>query len=215
MVHIITLATSKGGTGKTTLAAGLATYWQNHGLSVGMVDADPNANLTRWFAKGEIHNIPITSESDEGAIIDAVDELAGNHDIVIVDIAGFANQVMVYAIGVSTLVLIPSKPSEDDVLEAIKTKRLVENAARLTRREIPYYVVITQGKQGTHVMTHTRKQFAAFEIPVLKAEIMHRTAFQDARFHGTTPILMEPRSKASQELAVLAKEVNSILTAEQ
>ena len=32
MAIIITLATSKGGTGKTTLAAGLATYWRHKGV---------------------------------------------------------------------------------------------------------------------------------------------------------------------------------------
>ncbi|MGB7416269.1 MAG: ParA family protein [Thermosynechococcaceae cyanobacterium] len=210
MATIITLATSKGGTGKTTLTAGLATYWHQQGIKVGIVDADPNGNLTRWFAKGEIEDIALLSEPDESAIIDAVDNLAGDNDIVLVDIAGFGNQSMVYAIGVSTLVLIPSRPSEDDVLEAVKTKRLVENAARLTQRKIPYYAVITQGKDKTRVMTHTRDQFAAFSVPVLTAEIMLRTPFQTARFHGSTPILMEPKGKAAIELATLAQEVESL-----
>lgn len=209
MAIIITLATSKGGTGKTTLAAGLATYWHHKGVKVGLVDADPNGNLSRWFAKGEIEDIPLVTEPDESAIIDAIDDLAGGNEIVLVDIAGFGNQSMVYAIGVSTLVLIPSRPSEDDVLEAVKTKRLVENAARLTKRKIPYYAVITQGKDKTRVMAHTRNQFDAFTVPVLRSEIMLRTPFQTARFHGTTPIIMEPKGKASQEIASLAKEVES------
>lgn len=211
MAIIITLATSKGGTGKTTLAAGLATYWRHKGVRVGIVDADPNGNLSRWFAKGQIEDIPLVTEPDESAIIDAIDDLAGQNEIVLVDIAGFGNQSMVYAIGVSTLVLIPSRPSEDDVLEAVKTKRLVENAARLTKRKIPYYAVITQGKEKTRVMAHTRTQFEAFSVPVLSSEIMLRTPFQTARFHGTTPVIMEPNGKAAQELAALAQEVEDSL----
>lgn len=212
MATIISFATSKGGTGKTTLAAGLATYWHKQGVKVGVVDSDPNANLSRWFSKGEIVDIPLVSEPDENGIIDAIDSLAESNEFVLVDIAGFGNQSMVYAIGVSTLVLIPSRPSEDDVLEAVKTKRLVENAARLTKRSIPYYAVITQGKGNTRVITHTRDQFAAFSVPVLRTEVMLRTPFQTARFHGTTPIIMEPKGKAAEEITALAQEIESSIS---
>ena len=212
MSVVITLATSKGGTGKTTLTASLATYWHAQGRKVGLVDADPNANLTRWFSKGNLDDIPLASEPDEDAIIDAIDALAENNEIVLVDIAGFGNQSMVYAIGVSTLVIIPSRPSEDDVLEAIKTKRLVENASRLTKRTIPFQVVITQAQQGTRVLNHTRQQFAAFDVPVFDTAIISRTAFQTARYKGSTPILTDPQNKASQEINALAKEIESSIT---
>ena len=213
MSTVITLATSKGGTGKTTLAAGLATYWHKQGKKVGLVDADPNANLTRWFGKGHLENIPLTSEPDESAIIDAIDTLANANELILVDIAGFGNQSMVYAIGVSTLVVIPSRPSEDDVLEAVKTKRLVENASRLTKRTIPFQVVITQARQGTRVLDHTRQQFSAFNVPVFATEIFSRTAYQTARFHGSTPILTEPNNKAAQEISALAQEIESSIAA--
>ncbi|ABW32783.1 ParA family protein [Acaryochloris marina] len=212
MALIITFATSKGGTGKTTLAASLATHWHKKSFKVGVVDADPNSNLARWFSKGEIEDIPLVAEPDENGIIDAIDGLAGDNQIVLVDIAGFGNQSMVYAIGVSSMVLIPSRPSEDDVLEAVKTKRLVENASRLTKRSIPYFAVITQGRENTRVITHTRNQFEAFSVPVLKTEVMLRTPFQTARFHGSTPIIMEPNGKAAKEIADLANEIESNTT---
>lgn len=211
MTEIITFATTKGGTGKTTLVACLSTYWQKSGLKVSALDADPNANLLRWFEKGNIENIKVKLETDESAIIDTVNEISTEQDLVLIDVAGFANQAMIYAIGMSDLVIIPSRPAEDDVIEAIRTKQIVQNASKLTRREIPFKVVLTQITSNTLVLKHSRNQFEAFNIPLFSTEITNRTAFPNARYKGITPILNEPKSKASLEIIKLATEINDII----
>ncbi len=207
MTKVITLCTSKGGTSKTSLAASLLDYWNKKGLKVAGVDADPNCNLTRWLDKGSLKNIPHVAQTNEGEIISTVENISNEREIVIVDIAGFGNQSMVYAIGISSLVVIPSRPSEDDVLEALKTKQIVTNAAKLTRREIPYKVVLTQVKAGTLVVEHTLKQFQAFNVPLFDTAIAFRTIYQTSRFSGETPITAEPQGKATKEIKALAKEI--------
>jgi chromosome partitioning protein len=207
MTKVITLCTSKGGTSKTSIAASLLNYWDKKGLIVAGVDADPNCNLTRWLDKGSLKNIPHVAQTDEGEIINTVENISSNRDIVIVDIAGFGNQSMVYAIGISSLVIIPSRPSEDDVLEALKTKQIVTNASLLTRREIPYKVVLTQVKAGTLVLEHTLKQFQANDVPLFDTAIALRTIYQTSRFSGETPITAEPQGKAAFEIKALAKEI--------
>ena len=207
MTKVITLCTSKGGTSKTSLAASLLNYWDKKGLKVAGVDADPNCNLTRWLDKGSLKNIPHVAQTDEGEIINTVENISSDRDIVIVDVAGFGNQSMVYAIGISSLVIIPSRPSEDDVLEALKTKQIVTNAAKLTRREIPYKVVLTQVKVGTLVLEHTLKQFQTFNVPLFDTAIALSTIYQTSRFSGETPITSEPQGKAAREIKALAKEI--------
>ena len=211
MTKVITFATTKGGTGKTTLVASLATYWKKSGQKISALDADPNANLLRWFEKGEISDIEIKSETDESQIIDTVNSLSDEQDIVLIDVAGFANQAMIYAIGMSSLVVIPARPAEDDVLEAIRTKQIVQNASKLTRRDIPFKVVLTQVRSNTVVLAHSRNQFLAFNVPLFSTEIANRIAFPNARYQGTTPILTEPSCKASQEIISLAQEIEEIL----
>ena len=211
MASVITLATSKGGSGKTTLVAGLSTHWIQTGRKVGVIDADPNLNLSRWIQKDALKNVPLKSEPDESSIIDAIDSMAEEHEIVLVDIAGFGNQAMVYSIGVSDLVLIPSRPSEDDFLEAVKTKKLVDNASRITRREIPHSVVLTQARGGTNVLEHTRKQFIKQDISLCQTIVMSRTVYQTARYQGSTPVLSEPNSKAAKEIAALASELEAMV----
>jgi chromosome partitioning protein len=207
MTKIITLCTTKGGTSKTSLTASLLSYWHSKKKRVAAVDADPNCNLTRWLDKGSLSNIPHVAETDEGEIIEAVENISGDRDLILVDVAGFGNQSMVYAIGISSFVIIPCRPSEDDVLEALKTKQVVANAAKLTRREIPYKVVLTQVKAGTLVIDHTLKQFQAFNVPLFDTAIASRTIYQTSRFSGETPITAEPQGKAAKEIKALAKEI--------
>ena len=207
MTKIITLCTTKGGTSKTSLTASLLSYWHSKKRRVAAVDADPNCNLTRWLDKGTLTDIPHVAETNEGEIIEAVENISNDRDLVLVDVAGFGNQSMVYAIGISSFVIIPCRPSEDDVLEALKTKQVVTNAAKLTRREIPYKVVLTQVKAGTLVVNHTLKQFEAFNVPLFDTAIASRTIYQTSRFSGETPITAEPQGKAAKEIKALAKEI--------
>lgn len=207
MTKVITLCTTKGGTSKTSLTASLLSYWHSQKRRVAAVDADPNCNLTRWLNKGSLKDIPHKAETNEGEIIEAVENISRDCDLVLVDVAGFGNQSMVYAIGISSLVIIPSRPSEDDVLEALKTKQVVLSAAKLTRRDIPYKVVLTQVKAGTLVVDHTLKQFQAFNVPLFTTAIASRTIYQTSRFSGETPITAEPQGKAAIEITALAKEI--------
>ena len=47
---IITLASSKGGVGKSTITGCLAGVWAADGDKVHIVDLDNNRTVSRWFA---------------------------------------------------------------------------------------------------------------------------------------------------------------------
>ncbi len=210
MTKVITLATTKGGTGKTTLAVSLASYWNGRGVKVAALDADPNQNLKNWLVKGKLQDIPFKAEADENYLIDSIDELAQESDVVVVDMAGVGNQALVYAIGISSLVIIPARTSEDDVLEALKTRQIIKNAQKLTRKDIGYQVVLTQVKPGTLVVEHTKKQFGAFNVPLFNSEIVNRTVFQQCRFEGISPFQSNDE-KAIAELTEFAQEVEVVI----
>ena len=49
-MHILVLASQKGGTGKTTLSGHLAVEAQNAGAGpVALIDMDPQGSLSRWW----------------------------------------------------------------------------------------------------------------------------------------------------------------------
>ena len=46
---VITIAQQKGGSGKTTLAVNLAVAFTRRGMTVALLDTDPQGSLGRWF----------------------------------------------------------------------------------------------------------------------------------------------------------------------
>src|ERR1700730_15987770 len=160
---ILVAATGKGGAGKSTTVACLAVYWHKAGRRVGLVDCDPNQTLTRWHAKrSALAEITLRPQVDEHAIIPTIAEIASDHDIVLVDCAGFGNQAMVFAIGAADLVLIPAMTDEANVFEAARAHKLVASAAQLPRRAIPAHTVLCRVKRSA-TATHARDQLVALK----------------------------------------------------
>ncbi len=60
---LITVASFKGGVGKTTTAVHLATYFQLKSPTL-LIDGDPNRSATSWARRGEL---PFTVIDERGA----------------------------------------------------------------------------------------------------------------------------------------------------
>ena len=129
-MSIVTIASSKGGAGKTTLAAILSGSISRQGHRVAVIDADYNHSLADWVQTFAHYPIATHTELDETKIIPLADRLAAEHDLVVIDTAGAAMQATVFAIGCADLVLIPCQLSSADVVEAER-----ETLTTLTRNE--------------------------------------------------------------------------------
>lgn len=211
---IITISSSKGGTGKTTISGCMADHLASQGKSVAVLDTDPNHNLTSWYNKRlgkAFDGVKLQQAADEEHIIDDALSVAETHDFVIIDVAGVSSKSLLYSAGVSSFVMIPSRPSEDDVVEAYKTHKQVLNAGRMSNRKIPCYVVLSCVRLGTKVFDHTKRQLEQLELPFLKNHITDRTIFQKARYEGSTPIRIESGGMAAYEIANLADEIAELL----
>jgi chromosome partitioning protein len=116
---IITVASTKGGPGKTTLSLCLADHWHRAGRTVEVLDVDPNRNLSQWL-KGAKSAIPCTVV-DEDDVVDAAAAAEERSEVVVIDVAGALARGLVYAIGVASAVLIPARPDQKDAIEAART----------------------------------------------------------------------------------------------
>ncbi|HLS69418.1 MAG TPA: ParA family protein [Kiloniellales bacterium] len=205
--RVVVMASIKGGVGKSTLAASLAVHWLQAGRRVALLDTDPNATLTRWHGKASaLAAATMRTELDEHSVLAHIEDLRQEHDVVIVDCAGFGNQAMVFAIGGADLVLIPVMADEASVYEAMRTRKVVESAAAMARRTIPAYTVLTRVKR-TSVARHTRAQLEALGANPLQGQLGDRTIFQESSFHGSAPADLAPSSLAAQEVRALAQEL--------
>ena len=209
--RILVAATGKGGAGKTTSVACLAAYWHNAGKKVAMFDLDANQTLSRWHGKGDVlSEMTLRSDVDEFSVIPTISELAAEHDVTLVDCAGFNNQAMIFAVGGASLVLIPVMADEANVFEAGRMRKIVESTAILTSRTIESRTLLCRVKRTT-VAAHARSQLEALGAQPLKSQFNDRVIFQEATFHGSSPSVLDPNSAAAREIEALAREVEPIL----
>jgi chromosome partitioning protein len=141
----ISFSSSKGGAGKSTSAVLLATQLAARGASVTIIDADPNQPVTRWSRKpGLPEKLTVVSSVSEETLIDSIDDAARKTAFVIVDLEGTASLMVAQAMSRADLVVIPTKGSELDAIEAIKVIKFIRRQERAYNRPIPYAVLFTQ-----------------------------------------------------------------------
>src|SRR5438132_11717566 len=67
-MHVIAVANQKGGVGKTTTAAVLATLLSRAGQRVHVVDMDPEASLTSAFGRRDDEGVRYRAMSERGPL---------------------------------------------------------------------------------------------------------------------------------------------------
>ena len=186
-MSIITIATSKGGAGKTTIARLILGRLALDGLPVAAVDADLNHTLTDWVRAASKHPIAVEHELDETRIVPLVESLHETHDVVVIDTAGAATQATIFAIGCADLVLVPCQTSSADIVEAIKTMNLIKSAALMMKRSVAARVVLTGYQPNTNISTHVEGEIAKANLPLMRTRLNRLVAFQEMSFTGIVP----------------------------
>ena len=211
---VITLATSKGGAGKSTLTRNLAAHWLNIGMKVAIVDADPQGSIiNRHDSNGLLKDIFVVAEPEEN-VSNLIHELRGRFNYILVDTGGFRNKTTVRALVSTDIAIIPLKPSADDVTGAIETYDLIMEINQTPERinkPIQYRMVITMSQQNTVIARHVRNELDQQEYKLLKAEMYHRVAYPESAINGLSPIIVDPESSAARDMFHIVKELKSIL----
>ncbi|MBN8828969.1 MAG: ParA family protein [Sphingobacteriia bacterium] len=213
--HVITLATSKGGTGKSSLARSIAGYYFQRGFKVAVVDADPQGSIiNRHSEDGPLKDLCVVAEPEE--IVDLkIEELKENYNPIIVDTPGFSNKTTVKALVASDLVIVPLKPSADDLVAAIETIDLINEINETKERKgnpIIYRLVITMSQQGTIIAKHVRKELEVngYGDFLLQAEMYLRVAYPETGINGLSPCVTDPNGAASRDIAAIMKEITKL-----
>src|SRR3954466_14347984 len=106
---VITIASSKGGPGKSTAAMLLAGKLAAEGVKVAAIDADPTRAFMRWATR--IYEgaplLAVEAEADETRLAHMIDAQSRSAEVVVVDTAGFGNRAATVAMTSADVVLIP------------------------------------------------------------------------------------------------------------
>ncbi|MSP48271.1 MAG: ParA family protein [Alphaproteobacteria bacterium] len=210
--RVVTVAQQKGGAGKTTLAAHLAVAWAREGYKVGVVDIDPQASLTKWFAeRARVKDaVPIELRCVGGWRVQSeVEKLARTVDLVVVDSPPHAETESKIAVRAADLVLIPAQPSPMDLWA---TKATIDLARSEKRAAL---VVLNRMPARGKLAEQMRGKYAELGAPVAEAVLGSRVAFAAALLEGVGISEHAPSSAAAQEMAALAAEIFRRLGPEQ
>ena len=216
----IVFASSKGGVGKTTSALALAFVFARAGGSTTLIDADPNAPLTRW-AERFPDSVPegLTVKGAVGnAAARVIDQAAECDPFVIVDLEGTKNVDVSVGLGRADLALIPMQGSQLDADEAANVVKLIRTQEDVFRRSIPFRVFFTRTSPviESKGMRDIHAQLRDYGIPLLKTSIMEREAFRvpfrlGASFYDLNRADVRNPQAAIDNAEAFAAEVRDIL----
>lgn len=175
-MRVLTFASQKGGSGKTTLAGHVAVQAERVGAGpVALIDTDPQGSLSDWWNARDAET-PLFAQTFILRLGTDLQKMAqGGVELVVFDTPPAITSTIEHVIRVSDLVVIPTRPSPHDLRAVGATVDLVERArsslvfvvnAATPRARISSEAAIALSQHGTvaPVTLHQRTDYAASMI---------------------------------------------------
>ena len=217
---VITVASPKGGSGKSTASILLGTELAHAGAEGTLLDCDPNRSITIWAERAELpRGITVRSDVGESDIVRTIKRQDADGRIVIVDLEGVASRLVSRAISQADLVLTPMRATTLDATIGVRALALIEEEEEALGRSIRHAVVFTmtraiKSRQHTAIEISLRGQ----GVDVITPPLMERAAFSALFEFGGDLRSMPPQGKmepATANAAAFAKAVYDRLVGKQ
>jgi chromosome partitioning protein len=206
---IVTVASPKGGAGKSTASIILATELAHAGAEITILDCDPNRSISIWADRGKLPpRIHVRSDVGESEIVKTLKQQDADGRVVIVDLEGVASRLVSRAISQADLVLTPMRATTLDATIGVRALALIGEEEEALGRAIRHAVVFTmtraiKSKQHTAIEKSLRGQ----GVDIVTPPLMERAAFSALfEFGGdlrTMPVQgkMEPAAENASAFA--------------
>ena len=198
----ISVVGQKGGTGKTTVALGLAVAASIAGMVTAVIDVDPQATATNWKDRRDAENPAVVSAQASRLKQTLETARSGRAEFVVIDTAGRNDDSALNAARLSDLVLVPTRAN---VVE-IETLRAVSDLLRIAGN--PPALVVLNGVHpiATKAADEARQMVhSVFGLECAPVHLCHRQAYADAPMTGQSPQELDADGKAGLELDRLFK----------
>jgi chromosome partitioning protein len=196
-MKVISVLMQKGGSGKTTLVQSLAVAASHAGQSVAVIDLDPQATACNWGDRrtGSFRLMIVSIQP--ARLQQALDAArADGADLVIIDTPPRAADAAMAAAQAADLILIPARPTINDLETLATTRALINGAGAAAPVAVLLNAVPPQGPQKEQALTYIRD----LGLPVLGVAFGHRAAYTHAAILGGTAQEYDPRGKAAEEI---------------
>ena len=200
-MHIITLHTPKGGSGKSTLAREIATTAAIAGLKTAIADLDPQGTTAGWYQRRKNPDPSLVVFRPEKMKAQVEEFAAAGFALLVIDTPPAYPPFIAELLALSDLVLVPVRPTPDDLLAAAPI-------ARGLVRHPSWAFVLSQVPPRTRLLASAVRQLAGIGR-VSPAQFTFRADYPAAAIDGSAAA--ELAGKASQESAELYAWINSTL----
>jgi chromosome partitioning protein len=200
-MNVLTFASRKGGTGKSTLAAHLAAHLHQLSASCLLIDDDPQSSLTFWNSLRGDDALPLKPIKRTLSRTIKKAERKGT-EWVFIDTPANMSAGVADAIQSATLAIIPCRPGVFD-LAAVQ-----ETIAFARRVRTPYAVVINgapsrrEGSEAAAV-AYTRDCLSRMDVPVWGGQITYRADYSLSLATGQGAKEFDASSQAAEEIGRL------------
>jgi chromosome partitioning protein len=196
-MHIIAIASQKGGAGKTTLAAHLAVEAERAGAGpVAVVDTDPQGSLAAWWNAREAPT-PLFASVEIARLPDHLRTLPRRQvELVVIDTPPALTDTIRAAIAVADLVLIPARPSPHDLRAMGVIVEMAEAAGK------PFCFVVNGATPRTTIAREAVRALAQHG-KLAPVTLHQRIDFAASMVDGRTVAELNPQSRSTVEVADL------------
>jgi chromosome partitioning protein len=203
-MHTIALVSRKGGTGKSTLAIGLAVAAMEAGHRVSLLEADPLGTVSNWRRRRTSALPAVETVRDGYVLFHRVKEFAHRGmTLTIVDTAGGWSDACTGAVAAADFCLIPARPSPADIEAAAPTLAAVRESGK------PFAFVLNQVQARSARLNGAAGSLGERAVALKMADVLALPAIvlrndqQDALGMGLGVTEYAPRGKSAEEIREL------------
>tara|TARA_Y100001960_G_C14784249_1_gene890405 strand:+ start:29389 stop:30075 length:687 start_codon:yes stop_codon:yes gene_type:complete len=221
---VVSFATEKGGSKKTTQNQILAEIFADLGQTVNILDFDPQGTMLRWVERRdqlieegyEISKINIATEYDKDNFYDAISNSIKEYDITIIDPPGTDGEALREVYISASLIIIPVTPVQNDLETLPSIKRLLTktqkrfNSEAIVRTMFVDLPTHANDRSKSIAMEYLKEINFLEDAPLLNAYTKHRKVYSDAQVNGLTAFSVD-NEISNFECNLLKKDIIKLL----
>jgi chromosome partitioning protein len=206
MATVTVIANLKGGVGKSTTTIHLATAAQMAGIQTAIIDIDPDQQAAaKWSDSRTVERPPVYSAVHSRLAHSIAEAERGGAELIFIDTAAFEQKILNTSIQLAHLVLIPCRPTAQDVQYLTATTDI---AAAFQK---PAAIVLNQVEPRLPETEQARSLISSLGLALAPMYLSKAVAYQRAIAAGLGVTEYEPTGKAAQEILSLLEWMSGLM----
>jgi cellulose biosynthesis protein BcsQ len=212
-MHVVAIASQKGGAGKSTFAVNLAVLADREASPALLIDMDEQGSLSVWQSlRKELTPLVVPSRPDELAGVLETARRDGRVKWAFLDAPPLSNENVAAMLRAASLVIIPARPSVFDLSAIAATISMAHDLRR------PFFVALNAvpARRGVSEMPdviRARNAIRRMNAPLWRGSISQRTALAQALASGQSAVEFNPNGIAAQEFQALWADICRVANA--